>query len=146
MPQDFIFGQPATRSALASEFTRNNLDSIGTLNIGASAPSNPRQGMPWLDTSNAPTSYVLKAFLNNVWVALAEYPQPVSNVNAVRFSISPATKTWTLTHNLTRSSVSVVLFDLSDKVIEALDIDVTDVNQAVVTHAAPVAGTALVIG
>lgn len=146
MPQRFIFGQPSTRSTLASQFVRDNLDSIGTLNAGTAAPENPQEGMPWLDTSNAPTSYTLKVYVNGTWNVIAEYPIVVGNVNTVRFEVTPAAAVWNLNHNLSRSSVSVVLFDLSDKVIEALDIDVTDVNQAVVTHAAPVAGRALVVG
>lgn len=146
MTQKFVFGQPVNMEALASVFIRNNLDSIGSLNAGNQAPTNPQTGMPWLDTSNAPTSLQLKVFVSNAWRTIAEYPAVTGAINAVRLVVGSAQQTWTLLHNLNKSTVSVTLFDLADDEIEPLNIDVTDPNQAVVQHAVPIAGSALVLG
>ena len=146
MSQGFIFGQPATRAGLTSQFVRANFDAIGTLNAGPDEPLNPEEGMPWLDTTDAPTAVKLKVFIGSAFQVIAEFPFTSLAVSLVRFPISTATALWEVIHNLGKPSVSVTLFNISGKVIEALDIDVTDVNKAVVTHAYPLVGSALVVG
>jgi hypothetical protein len=146
MSQDFIFGMPPNREALASIFVRNNLDSIGSLNSGPTAPSNPREGMPWLDTAGSPSSFALKFYDGSAWQTIAEFPFATTATAIVRVAVNPAVQTWNLLHNLGKSTVTVTCFDLSGKVIDPLDIDISNVNQAVVQHAAPIAGAALVFG
>lgn len=146
MTQGFEFGQPATRSNLASEFVRKNFEALATLNAGDTAPLNPQDGMPWLDTSNAPVTYSLKTFFGGAWQTVVEFPAASSGVSVFRAEIGVASSVWTIDHNLGQDNVSVTLFDLTGKVIEALEIDTANSNQAVVTHAYPLLGSALVIG
>lgn len=148
MTQGFIFGQPVNRGPLASEAVRKNLDAIGSLNAGTTAPANPNSviGMPWLDTTNAPTLFSLKFFDGTTWQTLIEFPFATGVAGIVRSTVNPAAQVWTVIHNLNKSSVDVALYDLTGKRIDASDVDVSNPNQAVVTHAAPVAGNALIIG
>jgi hypothetical protein len=144
--QGFVFGQPVTREGLFSQFVRDNFDALGTLNAGDTEPLNPQEGMPWLDTSQAPTKYIFKIFTGGSFQTAFEFPAAATAVSLIRIPITVAASTWNLVHNLGKDNVSVALFDLSNKVIEALDVDVSNVNQAVVTHAYPLTGSALVIG
>jgi hypothetical protein len=146
MTQGFIFGQPVTRSGLLSKIVKDNLDAIGTLNAGATAPANPEEGMPWLDTSGSPTAFALKFYDGSAWQTIAEFPFATTATAIVRIAVNPAAQTWNLLHNLGKSTVTVTCFDLSGKVIDPLDIDISNVNQAVVQHAASIAGAALVFG
>ena len=148
MSQGFIFGQPVLRGPLASEIVRKNLDAIGSLNAGTTAPANPDKiiGMPWLDTTGAPTLFCLKFFDGTTFQTLIEFPFATGVAGVIRSSINPAATVWTLIHNLNKSSVAVSLYDLTGNKIDASDVDVSNPNQAVVTHPAPVAGNALIIG
>lgn len=146
MTQGFVFGQPVTREGLISQFVRANFDAVGSLNAGDTAPENPQEGMPWLDTSEAPTIFRLKVYLAGVFQVMAVFPVVLADTVSARIVIGVPAVTWTLVHNFGQPTVSVTLFDLTGKMIEALDVDVTDVNQAIVTHAYPVAGAALVVG
>jgi hypothetical protein len=102
--------------------------------------------MLWLDTAGAPTSTELKYWDGSVWQVIAAFPLIAPITGIVRRSISPAAQTWNLLHNFGKPTVDVTLFDLDGKVITPLDIDITDVNQAVVQHAAPIEGAALLVG
>ena len=146
MSQGFVFGTPANQSDLESLKVRVNMDALGTSNALATAPAAPREGMPWLDTSQAPTQWQFKMFLAGAFQALITFPSPATDALAAQFVISPASVTWTLQHNLNRNVVAVALYDVNDKLLDALDVDVSDPNKAVVTHASAVEGAAVVIG
>ena len=146
MTQQFVFGQPVPNSVLASIIVQKNLDSLGTTNEGTTAPLNPQKGMLWLDTSGAPASTELKYWDGAAWQAIASFPLIAPPTGIVRISVSPAVQTWTLIHNFGKSSVDVTLFDLAGKTITPLDVDITNINQAVIQHAAPLEGAALLVG
>ncbi|KKN80247.1 hypothetical protein LCGC14_0332160 [marine sediment metagenome] len=146
MSQGFVFGTPANRSDLESVKVRVNLDALGTANAGDTAPAAPKEGMFWLDTSNAPTQWLLKQFLGGAFQILISFPTPTNTATITLFTITPAVVTWTLTHNFNRAAVSVSLFDTNGKSVEALDVNVSNVNEAVITHAFALGGTAVVIG
>lgn len=144
--QLFIFGQPSQNSALLSQFVRNNLNSIGTLNSGDTEPSAPQTGMPWLDTSSAPTTYYLKVYTGTSWLTIAQYPITVGDADVERLTVSTASATWTLNHNLGYTPVSVQCFDILGNKITPSNINVLNVNVATVTHPFALAGSAIVIG
>lgn len=146
MVQGFVFGQPATRTVLASQIVRDNFDALGTTHEGPTPPLNPQKGMFWLDTAGEPTVFLLKFFDGTSFQIIAQFPfaAPVSGI--IRVTINPAIKVWTIVHNLGKPSVIVHLFDLLAKEIEALEIDTSNIDQAVANHAAPVAGVAMVVG
>jgi hypothetical protein len=146
MSQGFVFGVPQFRNPLSSADVRRNLDAIGTLNSGDTPPNNPDIGMPWLNTSEAPSRFTLNFWSGTSWQTIAEFPFSSAALNLVRFSVTPASQTWTLVHNLGRPSVSVTLFDVGGRGIQALNVDISNINQAVVQHAAPLEGAAIVIG
>lgn len=146
MVQGFVFGQPATRTVLASRIVRDNFDALGTTHEGPTPPLNPQKGMFWLDTAGEPVIFLLKFFDGTSFQIIAQFPfaAPISGI--IRVTISPAAKVWTVVHNLGQPAVIVHLFDLSAKEITALEIDLSDIDQAIVNHAAPVAGLAMVVG
>lgn len=146
MVQGFVFGQPATRTVLASRIVRDNFDALGTTHEGPTAPLNPQKGMFWLDTAGEPSIFLLKFFDGTSFQIIAQFPltAPISGI--IRVTINPAAKVWTVVHGLGQPAVIVHLFDLSAKEITALEVDLSDIDQAVVSHAAPVAGLAMVVG
>lgn len=146
MSQGFVFGTPANQSNLESIKVRVNLDALGTANAGTTAPAAPKEGMFWLDTLDEPTEWRLKQFLGGAFQTLITFPTAVNTGTITLFTITPAVATWTLTHNFNRAAVAVSLFDTNGKSIEALDVNVSDANEAVITHAFALGGTAVVIG
>ena len=146
MVQGFVFYTPVKRGALASSVVRRNFNAAGSWNAGASAPSNPQKGMPWLDTSGEPSEYSLKFWDGSAWKVIASWPYEDKFGEVVRFEITVPSAIWSLSHSLDVDNVTVVLFDTNGLKIEPLEIDVSNSNTCVVTHAVPVAGSAIVIG
>lgn len=147
MVQNFVFNSPARRSALSSAVVAANLDAIGSLNSGNTAPVNPQVGMPWLDTSVYETSGVvyLKIWDGSDWVTFAQYPS-IEYSKIARFNVSTPSIGWSFSHNFNKPNVSVQVFDSGGNKINPISIDVSNVNTVVITHAFPVAGSVVVIG
>ena len=146
MSQGFIFGTPANKSDLESAKVRVNLNAVGSANAGDTAPAGPEEGMFWLDNSDAPTQWRLNQFLSGDWQVLFTFPSTSGAAASILFVITPAVATWTLEHNFNKAAVSVSLYDTNGRAVEALEVNVVDVNEVVVTHAFPLGGTAVVIG
>jgi len=146
MAQDFVFSNPIHRSGLISEIIRNNLDAIGSLNSGTAEPDDPEVGMPWLDTSSSPTTFYLKVYTAAGWLTIATYPTVTSYASFYRASVSVASASWSITHSLSVRPVAVHCFDSSYNKIEPLSVDTSNVNIAVIIHAAALTGHVLITG
>ena len=146
MSQGFVFLTPVSRGALSSEVVRTNLSAISSFNAGDEAPANPVKGMPWLDTSDDPTSYQLKVWSGSQWLTIAVWPFETVFGTVVRFSVTVPARVWSLNHGLSRSNLVVNLFDSNGLSIDPLSTDVTNSDTTVITHAVPIAGSAIVIG
>ncbi len=148
MAQGFVFTYPAYRSGLSSQIVRTNLDAIGSMNAGTSAPTAPQQGMPWLDVSKltSDNELSLKVWDGGAWRVIAVFPFEDRFTEVVRFTITTAAIVWSLTHSFGDSPVSVQLYDVNGNEMKPLSINTVNNNTVVVTHAFAVAGSAIVIG
>ncbi len=123
MAQPFDFEQPSTGSPLQSLPVRLNFNAIGTLNLGPTAPANPFEGMPWIDTSNL-ANITYKMFLSGAFRVIlqniAAGPPTQGGVSTVEHVEAGPALTWTITHGLGTRLYTWAFFDSSVSPEEAM--------------------------
>ena len=152
MTQPFDFEQPSTGSPLLSLPIRLNFNAIGTMNLGPTAPANPFEGMPWIDTSDA-GNLKLNAFLQGAWRTLlqniAAGPPTQTGVTSVEHVEAGPATTWTITHGLGTRLLTMEFFDSSvspEEVLLPNTIQVIDDNTVVATFSPGQQGRAVIQG
>ena len=153
----FQFDQPSAQPEghvpLASAVVRNNFLSLATTNwtTDANYPVNPRNGMQRiLDTGGTGTNIKWQIFRSGAWKTLVQHLELIFSL-AVRteFGFPVAAAVWTIDHNLGVRPLIQVLDELSNQLLPAniQHIQVGGVwSRTIVTHGAPQAGYAILIG
>lgn len=83
---DQTFDMYTTNWGTTGQKLNDFFETIFTLNAGDTAPINPRDGEPWLDTSNGFTDAVLKIYNGTEWVLANEYNPYIKELKLARGS------------------------------------------------------------
>ncbi len=149
MSQGLDLNKPGFLDALISSPIRINFEAVATGNLGPSAPSDPKEGQEWIDTST-PSNIKLNKFLLGTWITvltnITAGPPSQSNVQKViHTEVAPAT-TWVITHGLGNTDLSVAFWDALDESVVPDTVITTDDNTVTATFLVATAGRAVVIG
>src|SRR5690606_9724387 len=120
MAQGFDKNKPRFQDPLVSQEVRANFLAVATNNAGSTAPKDPEIGTFWLDTSVS-TNVRLKCFLSGAWIVILSNiqagPPSQSNVDKFVHRQETGAATWTITHTLDTTDISVMVYDSTGKFI-----------------------------
>jgi len=149
----WVWEKPANEGPRLSEEIRDNMGTLGRLNItdDEAYPNNPRDGMPRVSEANL-TNVKLQVWYRTAWLTLmqniqAGIPVPSKQIH----EITVAAGVWTIDHNL-GSAVIVQVYNATWNLLTPTNIQQVDTgvpplkNRVVVTHAAPITGNVVIIG
>ena len=150
----FTFDTPVSDSNLESLVLRQNFNAIARSNwtTDASYPQNPRNGMVRvLDENGLGTNIQLQMYID-AWVTIIHHLETlVSLARRLEFTITVAAAGWQIDHNLGVKPLVQVLdaadFQLTPTSVQHVQTGVPLAwNRIIITHGAPVAGYAIVVG
>jgi hypothetical protein len=138
MPQGFDKTKPEYQAGLSSEMLRTQFNSVCSHHEGSTEPLDLQRGMIWLDRS-IPANWKLKLKTDTGWTILFENVTtiPTAPGGTTQFEFIQATpiNPWTITHNLGRRILNVIVVDDLFHNIDpsAYQVSYIDTNQLTIT-------------
>lgn len=129
MAQDHDYTKPVALTEVAAGEVRNNVNATRSAHSGATAPSDPVDGMLWEDTSVTP--HVFKKYEGASWIVI--------NRSYVHTQATPST-TWVVVHGLGR--YPCVTLTTGTDILLPQGIVYDSLNQLTVSYTAAVSGVA----
>lgn len=150
MVQGLDISKPGFLEPLLSLPIRVNFDAIASWNEGPAAPSNPKSGWVWLDTSD-PANIKLNLFILGAWVTILQNltagpPSQGATEKVVHTEAAPGATTWLITHNLGTEDIGITFWDGSNETITPNVTSIVNDNTVQATFLTQQSGRAVVFG